>query len=317
MSKCRNCGRKTYYDDFCQWCHYPLSGRRLPRRARRMTPLKKLATQVELKAEQITKVDKKAVEVRTTAMGKKEDKAMEQIAEQAAHTKVDSFELERHRHGVPGGVEVMDKIKVFVIDSQGLFRQGLRLLLSQTDNIELIGESDFLEDTIAIIEELAPDIVIIDIKLPSLSGLDLAQRVRQRLPRISLIMLTPYEDHSQILEALKAGVAAYLSKSITPEGLVSAIRRIFKGEHIVDELLRRPSVAPRVLMHLQGMQKKGLIKPLSPQEIETLIHFANGHSLKRIADTIGVSEQEIINHTASILSKLAANGVGPANSTSA
>ena len=280
-------------------------------------PLKNLARRAELNAGQITNVDREAGEARATAIGKKEDKVMAQIAEQTARSEVAFLELERHRQEAVGEVQVRDKIKVFVIDDQRLFRQGLRLLLSHTDDIELIGESDFLEDTAVIVEELAPDVVIIDIKLPSMSGLDLAQRVRQRSPRISLIMLTPYEDDDHIFEALKAGIAGYLSKSITPEGLISAIRRIFKGQHIVDELLRRPSIARRVLMYLQDQQKKGLIKPLNPQEMETLVYFANGHSLKRTADTIGVSEQEIMNHTASILSKFAANGVGPPDSISA
>jgi len=283
---------------------------------RRERRLKKRARQAEVKAEQIIKVNEESGDARTMPIRKKEEKAIEQIAEQTVPSEVDSFEVQRHHHGVVGEVQATDKIKVFVIDDQGLFRQGLRLLISQTDDIELIGESGFLEDIVVIIEQLAPDVVIMDIKLPALSGLCLAQRLRQRSPGISLIILTPYEDDNQIFEALKAGIAGYLSKSITPEGLVSAIRRIFNGERVVDKLLLRPSVAQRVLTQLQDVQKKGLIESLGPHEMETLGYFANGHSLKQTADTIGVSEQKIMNHMASILSKLVDSGTGPPSSTS-
>lgn len=336
MAKCPNCGRKTYGDS-CQWCNYPLIRRRFPWQVRRERRPKKLAEQAEVKAEQIIKdarekakkeaekesarivveskqkaeqladeikgeaereaariieeamqkVKKEAGEERTMAMGKAE-KAAEQIAEQAPPSQK---------------VQVTDKIKVFVIDDQDLFRQGLRLLLSQTDDIELIGESGVLEYTLPLIEELAPDLVLIDIHLPWLSGLGLAQRVSQRSPGISVIILTSYEDDNQIFEALKAGVAGYLSKDIAPEGFASAIRRVFKGEHIIDEVVVRPRVAQRVLTQLQGMEKEGLTKPLSPQEMEMLGYFANGYLRKQVAHAMGVSEQQITDRMASIVSK--------------
>lgn len=239
-------------------------------------------------------------------MGKAE-KAAKQIPEQTRPSEVDVFELQSRRPGVPGGTQVMDKIKVFVIDDQGLFRQGLHRLLSQTDDIEVVGESGFLEETVAIIGELAPNSALIDINLPSLSGLGLAQRVSQRSPGISVIILTSYEDDSQIFEALKAGVAGYLCKDIAPEGLATAVRRVFKGERIIGELLVRPRVAQQVLKQLQDMEKEGLTKPLSPHEMKMLGYFVNGYSCKQVTHAMGVSEQKIRNAMASIVSRLVAN----------
>jgi len=231
------------------------------------------------------------------------EKVAEQIAEQTLPSQVEVSAPPSYRPEVPAKVQVTDKIKVFVIDDQDIFRQGLRLLLSQTDDIELVGESDFQEYTVAIIEELAPNLVLIDINLPGLSGLGLAQRVSQRSSGTSVIMLTAYEDDGQIFEALKAGVAGYLSKGIAPEGLASAIRRVFKGEHIIDELLVRPTVAQRVLKQLQGMEKEAITTPLSPQEMEMLGYFANGYSPKQVAHAMGESEQQITERMASIVSK--------------
>lgn len=344
MVQCPNCGQKTYGNS-CQWCRYPLIRRRFPWQARRGTQLKKIAEQVklevkqvdedarekakkeaekesvrivakskqnteklaketkwgsEIKAERIIEKDtrkmkKDAGKNLGTAMGKAE-KAAEQIAEQMP----------------PSRVKVTDKIKVFITDDQDLFRQGLRLFLSQTDDIELIGESDFLEYTVAIIEGLMPNLVLIDMNLPWLSGLGLAHRVSQCSPDIPVIMLTSYEDDDQIFEALKTGVAGYLSKGVTPERLVSAIRRVFRGEHVIDELLVRPGVAQRVLKQLQGMEKEGLIKPLRPREMEILGYFASGHSHKQVAHAIGMSEQQITQRMASIVSeKLVTNGRSP------
>lgn len=253
------------------------------------------------------KVKEEAGEESTMTMGKAE-KAAQQIAEQTAPSQVDSFKLQSHRRRVPGKAQATDKIKVFVIDDDFFFRQGIRLLFSQTDDIELIGESGFLEDTLSNIEELAPDLVLIDINLPSLTGLDLAQRVSQHPPRTSVIMLTSCEDDNQIFEALRAGVAGYLTKDIAPEGLASAIRRVFKGEHIIDELLIMPRVAQRVVKELQGNEREGLTEPLSPQDTEMLGYFVSGYSCKQVAHAMGVSEQEITNRMASIVSKLVANG---------
>jgi NarL family two-component system response regulator LiaR len=258
--------------------------------------------------EGIQKVKEETEEEWTIAMDNA-GKTVEQIAEQAMPSQGESSRLQSHNSRVPEEVQVTGKIKGFIVDNQGLFRQGLRLFLSQTNDIELIAESDFLEYTAELIEELEPDLVLIDINLPWLSGLGLAQQVSRRAPDTSVIMLTSYEDDNQIFVALKAGVAGYLSKDTTPERLANAIRRVFKGEHIIDELLVRPGVAQRVLKQPQGTEKEDLIKPLSPQEMEVLGYFVKGNSRKQVADAMGVSEQQIMQHMASIVSKnLSPNG---------
>jgi len=204
--------------------------------------------------------------------------------------------------------KVTGKIRIFVIDGQNVFRQGLRLLLSQSDDIELAGESDFMQDIAPIIEKLSPNVVLIDINPPLLNGLDLARWMNQCLPSTSIIMLSSYEDDKQIFEALKAGAAGYLSKGITPNGFVSAIQRVFEGERIIEEFLVRPRVAQQVLKELQGKEKKGLIESVNPQELEMLSYFANGYSRSEVAHALSISEQRIAERIGSIVSKFVING---------
>jgi len=251
---------------------------------------------------------KEAVEKWAMATGEAE-KAAEQIARLTLPSQANSFERQGDRAAVPKKARVSDKIRVFIVDRDLLFCQGLRQYLSQTHDMEVIGNSeDFAEDTALMIEELASDVVLVDADLPSLSGFDLARQLTRHSPSIAVIMLVPYEDDNHILEALKAGVAGYLSKGITGEGLASAVRRVFKGEHIISELLVRPRAAQRVLQQLQDMEKEGSAKTLSPQEMEMLGYFAYSYSPKQVAHAMAISDETIKESLASIASKLVADG---------
>ena len=222
---------------------------------------------------------------------------------------VDSTQLQSYRPGVPGKAQEADKIKVFVVDRQIIFRQYLRRRLSETEDIEVTGESgDFSEDVASLIEGLAPDVAVVDTDLPSFSGFDLARDITQRSPNISIIMLTPYRDDNQILRALKAGVAGYLSKDISGNELASAIRRVSNRERIIIELLVRPGVAQQVFKELRSKEKEGLTEPVSHQEMKILGYFTEGYSPKQVANAMGVSEQEITMCMFSIVSKLVTNG---------
>ena len=251
---------------------------------------------------------KEAVEKWAMATGEAE-KAAEQIARLTLPSQANSYERQGDRAAVPKKARVTDKIKVFIVDRDLLFCQGLRLYLSQTRDMEVIGNSeDFAKDTALMIEELASDVVLVDADLPSLSGFDLARQLTRHSPSIAVIMLVPYEDDNHILEALRAGVAGYLSKGITGEGLASAVRRVFKGEHIISELLVRPRTAQRVLLQLQDMEKEGSAKTLSPQEMEMLGYFAYSYSPKQVAHAVAISDETIKESLASIASKLVADG---------
>ena len=207
----------------------------------------------------------------------------------------------------------MDKIAVFIIDRQVLYRQGVRQALSSDNNLRIVGDSAPGAESLALVEAFTPDVVLLDVDLPLLRGLDLGRQITTRCPGVAVIALTACADDDQFFQAIRSGVVAYLSKDITAEELSTVIKRISDGERpINDALLERPKVAEQVLQQFQGLSLMGkametLATPLSPRETEILKHVAEGYSNKQIAHTLGISEQTIKNHITTILGKLDAN----------
>lgn len=206
----------------------------------------------------------------------------------------------------------MEKIKVFILSSQSLFRQGVKQSLDNAKGIEVLGEAGISEEVLKTMESSLPDIVLVDIDTPGDSGLKLARKIRQRLPHIGVIMLTSNPDDEQLFQAIKAQAAAYLSKEVTGEQLFDIIRRTAQGEHPINEsLATRPKVAEQVLQHFQELSlEKGaevVIAPITPREREILTYMAQGYLNKQIAFALKISEQTVKNHVTSILRKLNAN----------
>ena len=136
----------------------------------------------------------------------------------------------------------------------------------------------------------------------------MARKIIQHSPRISVIVVVPYEDDNQILEALKAGAVQYLSRGITGESFASAIRGAFRGDSIGNELLFRPGVARLVLNELQGREQAGLSELLGSRVTEMLGYLAKGYSSEQVQQALDMSEPEITVHLASVVSRLVTNG---------
>ena len=205
-----------------------------------------------------------------------------------------------------------NKIRVLIVSQQVLFRQGVELALSSMKDLEISGTADFNNGIAFALDELPPDVAIIDIDCPSDSGLALSRRLKQRLPSVGVVILTSNPNDAQLFQALKAQAAAYLGKEIAADHLVGAIRRVARGEHIINEsLTTRPNVANQVLQQFQELSSKSenedFISPLTPRETEILNYIAQGYLNKQIAIVLGISEQTIKNHVTSILRKLNAN----------
>lgn len=204
------------------------------------------------------------------------------------------------------------KIQVFVISQQSLFQQAIEHTLSETEDISISGTMGVNEEVLKIIDNLPPDVALLDIDGPSDTGLDLARKIKQRSPNIGVIVLTSNPDDNQLFMALKAQAVAYLSKEVTAGQLSEIIRRVSKGEHPINEsLTTRPKVAEHVLQQFQELtsrsEAEAFISPLTPREIEILQYIAQGYLNKQIAAELGISEQTIKNHVTSILRKLNAN----------
>jgi two-component system response regulator DegU len=204
------------------------------------------------------------------------------------------------------------KIQLFIVSQQILFRQGVELSLSSTEDINCIGAADYSNGLPSTLDDIPPDVVILDIDISTDDGLDLARKMKQHLPSIGIIIATSIPSDTQLFQALKAQAAAYLSKEVTPDQLVETVRRVSKGEHPINEsLTTRPRVAEHVLQQFQELswrsEAETVISPLTPRETEILQYIARGYLNKQIAAELDISEQTIKNHVTSILRKLNAN----------
>ena len=207
----------------------------------------------------------------------------------------------------------MAKTTVVLVDDHPLFRQGLRRVLEAEEDLEVIMEIADGEEALRLIKQLSPDVVIMDINLPHMNGLQVTRELKQVAPEISVIMLTAYHDDEQIFHSVRAGAAAYFPKDITPRRLVEAVRQVSKGNYVIDdEVLDKPEVATWLLQqfdkvaYVDGLPNE-MFAPLSPREMEILQHIARGQSNKEVAYELGISRQTVKNHMTSILRKLAVN----------
>ncbi|HUV56971.1 MAG TPA: response regulator transcription factor [Dehalococcoidales bacterium] len=208
---------------------------------------------------------------------------------------------------------MMEKIKIFVVDNNSIFREGLRRSFDSVEDFDLLGDTNIDEEALELVMTFAPEIVLLDIGMPLLAGLDLARQITQKSPGISIVVLDTFADDEHLFQAVKSGAAGYLTKNVTPDELASTIRRLYQGENVISEkVLTRPKVAERVLkqfqdLSLMGVAMEALTVPLTPRELEVLSYVARGYINKAVAHKLCVSEQTVKNHMSSILHKLDAN----------
>jgi DNA-binding NarL/FixJ family response regulator len=207
----------------------------------------------------------------------------------------------------------MAKTSVMLVDDHSLFRQGLRRVLEADEDLEVIMEVADGEEALRLAKQLTPDVVIMDINLPRMNGLQVTRELKHAAPEIAIIMLTAYHDDEQIFHSIRAGAAAYFPKDVTPRRLVEAVRQVSQGNYVIDdEVLNKPEVASWLLQqfdkvaYIDGLPNE-MFAPLSPREMEILQHIAKGQSNKEVAYALGISRQTVKNHMTSILRKLAVN----------
>lgn len=205
-----------------------------------------------------------------------------------------------------------EKIQVFIISQQSLFRNGIQHSLSSLPDLTIDGTSEINDGVLTTIDNLPPDVALLDIDGAPDAGLNLARKIKQHSPSIAIVVLASNPNDDQLFEVLKGQAASYLSKETTPEKLIETIRRVAHGEHPINEsLTTRPKVAEQVLLQFQELSRRteaeAFISPLTPREMEILKYIGQGFLNKQIAVELGISEQTIKNHVTSILRKLNAN----------
>jgi DNA-binding NarL/FixJ family response regulator len=205
------------------------------------------------------------------------------------------------------------RISVMIVDDHPLFRQGLRRVIEAEDDMEVIIEVGDGEEALRLAQKMIPDVIMMDVNIPTMNGLQVTRSLKSSLPNIGVIMLTAYHDDEQIFHAIKAGAGAYYPKDVTPRKLIEAIRQVSQGNYVIDDnVLAKSQVASWLLKQFEQISAFGgspdeLFVPLSPREMEILQLIARGYSNKEIAHELGISRQTVKNHMTSILRKLSVN----------
>ncbi len=194
-------------------------------------------------------------------------------------------------------------IKVCLVDDQTLVRAGIRSLLELSDSVEVVAEAADGEEAIRIIPEAKPDVVLLDLRMPGKSGLDVLNTLGARKLLPPTIILTTFDDDQAVLAGIQAGARGYLLKDVTLEQLVSAIKTVAGGASLV-----KPAITERLLQSMSNLDNKfaALDQPeqLTERETEILRLMSGGFSNKEIARALEVAEGTVKNHVSNILSKL-------------
>jgi DNA-binding NarL/FixJ family response regulator len=192
---------------------------------------------------------------------------------------------------------VSEAIRVLVVDDHAVVREGLRTFLSLQDGIDVVGEAGDGREAVAMAERERPDVVLMDLVMPRLDGVQAMRELRARVPRARVIVLTSFLDDDRLLPAIRAGAAGYLLKNVEPSELARAVRAADAGEALID-----PAVAARLVDALADDERDE--QPLTAREQEVLDLVARGYANKRIALELGIAEKTVKTHVGHVLAKL-------------
>ncbi len=199
----------------------------------------------------------------------------------------------------------MSKIKLLIVDDHSFFRQGIQLYLEGVEEIELVGEAGNGKEALAILNDgLKIDIVLMDLKMPEMDGIETTCKLKDKWPQIKVLVLTSFGSWDKVYEALQAGANGYVMKDAKPEELIAAIKAVttggsYFGAEVAQELVERVSGIP--------VRETELVEPLTDREMEVLSLLCQGMGNKEIAEELVVSVKTIKTHVSNILSKLNVN----------
>ena len=197
------------------------------------------------------------------------------------------------------------KIKVLIADDHQVVRDGLSAILQTKDDIAVVGEARDGVEAVEKARQLQPDVVLMDISMPRMNGVEATRRIKEQMPQIRVVVLTMYEEEEYIFDLVKTGVSGYLLKNSDSALIVKAIRAAAKGESFL-----HPTVAGKILTEFTPLSENRGKKPpkgkadLTEREQEVLQHIAEGKTNKEIANQLSISEKTVKNHVRNIFHKL-------------
>ncbi len=194
-------------------------------------------------------------------------------------------------------------IRIIIADDHKVVREGTRELLQKESDLEVVGEAGDGGEAVKLVKELQPDVVIMDIAMPGLNGIEATKQIKTLFPRIAVLILTAYEYDQYVFALLEAGAAGYLLKDVRGQEVIEAVRAVHGGESVL-----HPVVARKALDHFVHAEEKkeesAKVQPLTDREIEVLRLAARGHGNKEIATELELSVRTIQAHLGNIFNKL-------------
>lgn len=197
-------------------------------------------------------------------------------------------------------------IRILLVDDHAMLRQGTAELLNRERDIRVVGEASDGLEAIRLVEQLKPDIVVMDVRMPVMSGIEATQRIRQEHPRVQVLVLTAYDDDQYIFSLLQAGASGYLLKNAPVSELIRAIRQVKAGESPL-----APAIARKVVVRMSGGRSQTEsdelpldVEELTPREQEVLQLLAQGMSNRHIAETLYISDRTVQAHLTNIFAKM-------------
>jgi two-component system, NarL family, response regulator LiaR len=191
-------------------------------------------------------------------------------------------------------------IRVLIADDHVIIRKGIRAVLENVPDIELVGEAANGREAVAVAERLNPDVILMDLVMPEMDGIEAIRRIKERLPGARLLVLTTFAGEDKIFPAIKAGAIGYQLKDSSPENLIEAIRQVYRGESAL-----HPLIARKVLQELSSpSERPPTPDPLTAREVEVLRWVAEGLENWEIAEKLVISEATVRTHVSNIMGKL-------------
>lgn len=195
----------------------------------------------------------------------------------------------------------MDEIRVLIADDHTLFRRGVREMLEAEEDINVVAEAATGREALEQARAIMPDVVLMDIRMPDLDGVQAARILHQEMPHVGIIFVTSLGDDEFVSQGLQAGGLGYILKDAGLDTMLRAIRAVAHGESLLG-----PTIARKIMRQFSAQPKKqvSLLDTLTPRELEVLVLIAEGHSNKEIAGELAISQKTVKNHINNIFSKL-------------
>lgn len=196
-------------------------------------------------------------------------------------------------------------LRILLVDDHEVVRVGIRALIDRQPDMEVVGEAGTVREAVRLAEQLAPDVVVLDIRLPGGNGLEACRQIKARRPATRIIVLTSYPDDEVLFDAIACGAEGYVLKQIGSDELIRALERVGRGESLLD-----PSVTDRVFAKMREVRQRErahAFADLNAQEMQILARVVEGETNREIGAALQLSEKTVRNYVSIILSKLGLN----------